>query len=161
MARFPQTEPEVAALAARIIQGLAAASADFPAPPVPPADLQAQLDQYNQILGAVMAAETALREQHAAKDAIYDRMQGSMRADLKYAELTAREQPEKLTNIGWGARREGGPVDVPGEARDLQVRSEGETCDPRRGPWSLPPSAREIEPGRCAGPVTDQAPNRS
>ena len=36
MARFPQTEPEIAALAHVVAQGLKEAVEDFPAPPSPP-----------------------------------------------------------------------------------------------------------------------------
>ena len=44
MARFPKTEPKIAHLAQQIADGLAHAAEQFPSPPVPPAVLQAQLD---------------------------------------------------------------------------------------------------------------------
>ena len=40
MAQFPETESEIAALAALMADGLEHAAADFPTPPVPPAELQ-------------------------------------------------------------------------------------------------------------------------
>ncbi len=44
MARFPDTEPEIAALAALVVEGLEQAVEDFPTPPVPATELRAQLD---------------------------------------------------------------------------------------------------------------------
>ncbi|MEE8193629.1 MAG: hypothetical protein V3T74_12855 [Gemmatimonadales bacterium] len=47
MPRFPRSEPEIAALALVVSEGLAQAQEDFPTPPVPGAELQAQLDRCN------------------------------------------------------------------------------------------------------------------
>jgi chromosome segregation ATPase len=46
MARFPSREADVAALAGNVIVGLAESGDDFPAPPVPAADLKTALDSY-------------------------------------------------------------------------------------------------------------------
>lgn len=62
MAQFPETESEIAALAALVADGLEHAAADFPTPPVPPAELQAKLDRYAQARAATVVAETAFRE---------------------------------------------------------------------------------------------------
>ena len=47
MARFPQGEPEIAALALLIMDGLMTAAEDFPSPPVSAEELQTMLDAYN------------------------------------------------------------------------------------------------------------------
>ena len=47
MSRFPRTEAEITALALLVVEGLTQAPDDFPAPPVPPSELQAKLDAYN------------------------------------------------------------------------------------------------------------------
>ncbi len=47
MSRFPRTEAEITALALLVVDGLTQAPDDFPAPPVPGADLQAQLERCN------------------------------------------------------------------------------------------------------------------
>ena len=44
MARFPSREANVAALAGNVIVGLTESADDFPAPPVPAADLKAALE---------------------------------------------------------------------------------------------------------------------
>ena len=43
MARFPKSEPEVAALAMLVSEGLAQAQEDSPMPPVPPDELRSKL----------------------------------------------------------------------------------------------------------------------
>ena len=55
MARFPIAEPEVAALAALLADGLANAPDDFPAPPIPATELQAKLDAYTAVRTATVA----------------------------------------------------------------------------------------------------------
>ena len=68
MPRFPQAEPEIAALAALVVEGLEQAVEDFPNPPVPTTELRVKLDTYAQTRAATVVAETAFREQHAEKD---------------------------------------------------------------------------------------------
>jgi hypothetical protein len=43
MASFPRTDPEIAALALTLLQGLEQAPDEFPNPPVAPSELQAVL----------------------------------------------------------------------------------------------------------------------
>lgn len=47
MACFPQTEPEIAALALLMVQGLIEAAVDCPAPAVSPDEMQGKLDAYS------------------------------------------------------------------------------------------------------------------
>jgi len=47
MSRFPRTEAEITALALLMVDGLTQAPDDFPSPPVPGADLQAQRERCN------------------------------------------------------------------------------------------------------------------
>ena len=125
--QFPRTEADIAALAVLVAQGLEEAADDFPAPPVPAADLKAKLDAANAASVAAVAAETAFREQHAAKDETLEDLADSLKADLKYAEIAVRNEPEKLNALGWRARRDGSPLQPPGETRDIGIVSEGDT----------------------------------
>ncbi len=61
MPRFPETEPEIAALAALVVEGLEQAAEDFPTPPVPATELRAKLEAYEQTRAATVVAETAFR----------------------------------------------------------------------------------------------------
>lgn len=127
MARFPQTEPEIAALALLVTQGLGQATEDFPSPPVSPEELQTKLDAYNAARAATVVAETAFREQHSVKDDTLEELVDGVKANLRYAEVAVRDRPEKLSQLGWGARRSGSSLEVPGEVRDMSVRAEGDT----------------------------------
>ena len=127
MARFPQAEPEIAALALVVVQGLRQAATDFPSPPISADELQARLEAYNVALAASVAGDNTSREQHAVKDkALADLVKG-VKSDLRYAEDVMRDQPEKLSRLGWGPRRSGSALDSPGEVRDIGIVSEGDT----------------------------------
>jgi hypothetical protein len=125
--RFPEAEPEIAALAQLLVQGLGQATEDFPAPPVPPEELRAKLDAYHATAAATVVAETAVREQHAAKDLALEDLVDDMKANLKYAEVAVRDQPEKLNQLGWGPRRSPVSLKEPGEVRDIRIVSEGDS----------------------------------
>ena len=127
MPRFPRTEPEIAALALLVTQGLGQASDDFPTPPVPPDELQVQLDAYNAARIAAIGAEAAAREHHAAKDDALELLIDSVKANLKYGEVAVRDEPEKLRQLGWGERGRGSALEAPGEVRDIGVRAEGDS----------------------------------
>lgn len=127
MPRFPRTEADIAALAMLVADGLEQAAEDFPSPPVPAQDLKAKLEAFNRAAAAAVAAETAAQEQHALKDEALEDLGDSLKADLKYAEFAVREQPEKLSRLGWGLRRDGTPLQPPGEVRDITIGAEGDT----------------------------------
>lgn len=74
-----------------------------------------------------VAADTASREQHAVKDEALEDLADSLRADLKYAEVAVRGEPQKLSRLGWSLRREGTPLAPPGEVRDISIVAEGDT----------------------------------
>jgi len=125
--RFPESESEIAALALLLVQGLGQATEDFAAPPVPPEELQAKLEAYNSTAASTVVAETAVREQHAAKDSALEELVDDMKANLKYAEVAVRDQPEKLSQLGWGPRRAASSLKTPGEVRDIRIVGEGDT----------------------------------
>jgi len=59
MSRFPRSEPDIAALALVVTQGLGQASDDFPTPPVAVDEMQGRLDAYNAARSAAIGAELA------------------------------------------------------------------------------------------------------
>ena len=127
MARFPRTEPKIAELASLLAERLESASDDFPRPPVAAGELQAQLDAFNEADFAVTAAYAEAYERSRLKDQALAKLMESMKADLRYAEYTARKAPEKLTQIGWGQRRERRRLEHPGEVRNHRIAGEGDT----------------------------------
>jgi len=125
MARFPKTEPEIAALAVVVIQGLRDHPEQFPTPPVPPDVLQAALDAFNEAKTAAVAAEAAARDRVAAKNDALEQLADHMRLVFTYAEVAAKEAPDQLAKIGWGPRRDPRKPELPGIVRDLAVKSQG------------------------------------
>ena len=126
MARFPEAEPDIAAFAMVLVDGLRKAVEEFPVPPVPPDSLEQSLDQYNEARTAAVAAESAARDQVAAKNEALEQLVDNMRLDLTYAEQLAKDAPEQLAKLGWGPRRDPRSLEIPGVVRDLSVKSQGE-----------------------------------
>src|SRR5258708_6957886 len=105
MSAFPRSETEIIALAQLVAAGLTHNAQDFPDPPVAAADLQAMLDQYGTALAVTTQADMSSQQGHATKDQILSQIQDGVKANLKYAEVTARKSPGKLVGLGWGPRR--------------------------------------------------------
>jgi len=124
--RFPETEPDIAALAMVLIEGLRKTPELFPAPPVAPDALEASLAAYNEARTTAVAAEAAARDQVAAKNGALEQLANNMRLDFKYAEMAAKDVPEQLAKLGWGPRRDPRAVDLPGVIRDLGIKSRGD-----------------------------------
>lgn len=126
MARFPRTEAEIKALAQNIITGLAANAADFPAPPVASADLQALLDSLITLSDEQVAAMAAAEQATETKAAGLEELTTAMKADLRYAEDAVNFDDAKLTALGWGGRAAASELEAPGQPRSLEAPSQGE-----------------------------------
>jgi hypothetical protein len=134
--KFPDTEPEILALARQVIEGLRRLEAELPAPPVPLAEMQDRLERADTAVADVVVATTALRQQHAVKDEAIQAIVNGSKVDLKYAEAVFRDQPEMLSQLGWGPRRDGSTLEPPGEVRDIRIMGEGDTWVALR--WNPP-----------------------
>lgn len=126
MARFPDREAEVKALAQSMVAGLTANVADFPAPPVLPLDLQALLDSLITLSDDQVAAQAAAEQATTTKKAGLEELVTAMKADLRYAEDAVNYDDAKLTALGWGGRAAGTALEIPGQARSLEAPSQGE-----------------------------------
>ena len=144
MPRFPKAESKIAQLAQQIADGLAHAAERFPLPPVPPAALKAQLDDYREKTAALVRARAEARMRRVEKDNALKTLKDSMRADLRYAEMMARRYPEQLVQLGWRARRPRTMLKSPGEVRNIAIRDEGNT-------WVLLTWEAPDEGGEVAG----------
>ncbi len=122
--RFPTTEAELRALAQNIITGLAN-NPNFPSPPVSPAELQSQLNEMIQNSDAQVAAQAAAKQATDTKQASVDRLTGSMKSALRYAEDTAQGDDSLLAQLGWGGRAVPRPLQVPGQPRLLEILQQG------------------------------------
>ena len=126
MARFPDREAEVKALAQNIVTGLAANAADFPSPPVASAALAALLDSFITLCDEQVAAQAAAEQVTATKNAGMEELVTAMRADLRYAEDAVNYDDAKLTALGWGSKAAPTALQPPGQARALEAPQQGE-----------------------------------
>lgn len=126
MARFPDRDAEIKVLAERIVAGLAGSAADFPAPPVPSADLHALLSSFITLCDEQVAAKAAAEQATAAKQAAREHLIAAMRADLRYAEDAVSRNDGKLTALGWGAKAAPTPLEAPGQSGALEALHQGE-----------------------------------
>jgi len=158
MARFPDREAEIKALAQNMVTGLAANVADFPSPPVASLDLQALLDSFITLCDEQVAAQAAAEQVTATKVAGLEELVTAMTADLRYAEGVVDNDDAKLTALGWGGMAPPTPLEAPGQARALEAPSQGEgwlTLDWKKPAEGGAVAAYKIERReRPAGPWT-------
>jgi len=126
MARFPDREAEIKALAQNVVTGLAANAADFPSPPVASAALAALLDSFITLCDEQVAAQAAAEQVTATKVAGLEELVTAMRADLRYAEDAVNYDDAKLTALGWGGKAAPTALQVPGQPRSLEAPRQGE-----------------------------------
>ena len=126
MARFPRSEAETVALAQNIAAGLTANAAVYPTPPVLPVDLQALVDSYNTASDDAVAARAASEQATATKDAGLEELVNAMQSILRYAENTVDFDDDQLKMLGWGGRRAGTPLELPGQPRSLEAPEQGD-----------------------------------
>jgi hypothetical protein len=122
---FPKSEAEILELAQSVISGLTAASADFPAPPVSVADLQAALDATMSANAATTATRAAAEIATVAKNAEFDSLAAALRADLRYAEDAVAYNDAKLNGLGWAGKARRSALAAPGQPQTLEVLEQG------------------------------------
>ena len=143
MARFPTTEAKIAQLAQQIADGLEHAAEQFPSPTVPPAVLRAQLEDFREKSSALAQARSNASVLCVNKNKALKTLKDSMRANLRYAEIWARRNPEQLLRIGWQPRRTRTPLKPPGEVRNIEVLKEGLTWMVLG--WDAPEKSRQLD----------------
>ena len=126
MARFPISEAEIKVLAQNIAAGLAANAATYPAPPVTAVALQAVLDSLITLTDEAVAAQAAAEQATVTKNAGLDELTDAMKAILRYAEDTVDYNDAQLTLLGWGGKAAAVALQAPGQARTLEIPSQGE-----------------------------------
>nr|VFK17060.1 MAG: Fibronectin type III domain-containing protein [Candidatus Kentron sp. LPFa]VFK32393.1 MAG: Fibronectin type III domain-containing protein [Candidatus Kentron sp. LPFa] len=126
MAQFPRDETSILGLAQEIADGLAANTEIYPAPPVSTEDLNAALADCAAARDAVQTAKAALEQAVSAKQLSFDALEDKMKKEIRYAENTVDYDNAKLKLIGWGGRKTATPLEAPGQAGNLVIRSQGE-----------------------------------
>ena len=126
MARFPDREAQIKALAQNIVTGLTENAADFPAPPVLSLDLQALLDSFITLGDEQIVAQAAAEQATETKRAGQAELVTVMKADLRYAEDAVNYNDAKLTALGWGGKAAPTALEVPSQPRSLEAPQQGE-----------------------------------
>jgi hypothetical protein len=126
MARFPEKENDIIALAAAMTLGFTQNPGVYPNPPVDTNLLQVYQNNINVAVGAVQAAEAALSAAHQQKDTAFGDLIPAMKQDLTWAEAVTNNDNAKLELIGWGARKQATPSTPPGQPRYFEAVHHGQ-----------------------------------
>ena len=126
MAQFPRTEPEIKVLAQSIVTGLTDNAAMYAAPPMTPVALQAVLDSLITLGDECVAARAAAEQATVTKDAGLEELEDAMKAVLRYAEDAVSYDDANLSLLGWGGKAAPTALQAPGQARTLEIASQGE-----------------------------------
>lgn len=141
--KFPNTEGEIGKLAQYTISGFRSQQEIFPAPPVPPDELQTRFTTYVNAREAAAEASGLAANAYPLKDEALEELVSDMKSNIRYAENTADFDDGKLKTIGWGGRAPKNSLDVPGQVGSLSA--------PREGPgWILLEWKQPVEGGKVS-----------
>jgi hypothetical protein len=124
MARFPEREADIKALAQNIISGLID-NPDFPNPPFTPAQLQTLLDTYINLGDTQVADQAKAQQSTEAKQHGQEEMTSAFKSVLRYAENAVDSNNAKLAALGWSGPAARTPLQVPGQPRSLEAPRQG------------------------------------
>ncbi|MCJ7776739.1 MAG: fibronectin type III domain-containing protein [Sedimentisphaerales bacterium] len=126
MPRFPKREPEIMALAERLVSGFRSNLALFPAPPVVWPILNIKRSLYYSARNALLAKQAAAEQSIADKDTALEELIDALKSNLRYAENTVDFDDDKLKLIGWSGKNAPTALAPPGEVRQLEAPKQGD-----------------------------------
>jgi hypothetical protein len=119
---FPTSEPQIVALADRMLNGYTRHAADFPHIPIlVRIRLISRYNNYMAAQAAMVKAFAALRIATKAKNNSVQALKKIMKQSLQKSEVDVAANPEKLKLIGWGPRTEPQPAQLPTQPTNLQI----------------------------------------
>jgi len=124
MPKFPIREAEIVALAETMITGLSTHEEDFPSVDSEP--LGVGLTNYKYSKQAQDDARSQAQITTVTKDGKLEALVELMKNDLKLSEVDVADDPEKLTEIGWGPKADPQPIIAPGSPTELHPTAEGQ-----------------------------------
>lgn len=125
MPKFPTKEPDIITLADQMSAGYSSHPADFPG--ISQLSLNAKRLGYRNALKAQINASAQAQIATEAKNESLNVLKEVMINCLKKSEVDTADNPEKLSEIGWGPKTEPQPAQLPGQPTDLQLVSEDKT----------------------------------
>jgi hypothetical protein len=126
MPRFPKREPEIMALAERLVSGFRSNLALFPAPPVPWIVLNTKKLLFRVRRSDAIAAQAAAEQTIADKNDALEQLTDALKSNLRYAENTVDFDDDKLKLIGWSGKETLTALAPPGEVRQLEAPKQGD-----------------------------------
>jgi hypothetical protein len=134
MPKFPTRESDITDLAGQMYAGYSAHSADFPS--VSRSLLNSKRTIYRNALKAQTNAMAQAQLATETKNESLNALKEVMINCLKKSEVDVADNPEKLTEIGWGPKTAPQLTEPPGEPKNLIVAGEGRTSLQLR--WNRP-----------------------
>ena len=125
MPQVPNKEAEFISLADTAFRGFIDHPTEFPEPPVTQAEFAPKMNSYYLNKNAIANAEQVLKEAIAEKQSLLDDLRMDLVRDLRYAERITKDDPTKLSLVGWGPRKTPEPIPLPGTPSDLAASSQG------------------------------------
>ena len=122
--KFPSKENDIVALAETMVAGYTEHAADFPS--VDAAELQTTLSDYQADRQSQSDARSQAQIATETKSQQLDALTDLMKNDLKVSEVDVADEPEKLTQIGWGPKAPPQPTVAPGQPDDFLPIAEGQ-----------------------------------
>jgi hypothetical protein len=132
--KFPTREPDILALANLMYAGYYHHFADFPS--INRGALGTTRSLYKTALKAQIDATSQAQLATEAKNESLNALKEEMLNCLKKSEVDVTDNPDKLTEIGWGPKATPQPTEPPGEPKNLIVTKEGRTSLQLR--WDRP-----------------------
>nr|VFK53037.1 MAG: hypothetical protein BECKTUN1418F_GA0071002_101610 [Candidatus Kentron sp. TUN]VFK53786.1 MAG: hypothetical protein BECKTUN1418E_GA0071001_101810 [Candidatus Kentron sp. TUN]VFK56502.1 MAG: hypothetical protein BECKTUN1418D_GA0071000_10486 [Candidatus Kentron sp. TUN] len=105
MAKFPNTESDILALAEKIATGMEENAELYPDPPRPIADLRKAKDNYLTAQEAETEARNLWEKAITARQETIQELMDDMKETLSYAENTVDFDDAKLKLIGWHGKK--------------------------------------------------------
>lgn len=126
MPRFPKSEPEIMALAERLVPGFQGNLALFPALPVPWFVLNTKKALFRARRSSVIAANAAAESAIADKNTAIEELIDAIKSNIRYAENTVDFDDDKLKLLGWSGNQTPTALIPPGEVRQLEAPKQGD-----------------------------------
>lgn len=126
MPRFPNTEPEIIALAQLQIDGLIKNDASFPEMPFKSNEVQALLADFLVKRSEANDSAAAAKLDTMEKEDSLELLISALKDNFKHAEILHKKNDAMLQKIGWSARANRTALQKPEQPRTLEAPKQGD-----------------------------------
>lgn len=140
---FPNSEPQIVALAHRMLSGYFWHAVDFPSiPSYLRIRLFSRCRSYMFAQRAMIQALANLRIATKAKNNNLQTLKKIMKQSLQKSQVDVAANPEKLKLIGWMSRTQPRPAQLPGQPTNLQIITKDDAVLKLK--WDRPAGTRRV-----------------